>query len=1366
MANRKPFISYKKIYLPFVTLLVLTFIFSVYLFLFVSKKEREIQQRNFRVLTRIEQNLSNRIEDTYRLALTRFSMIDSAKRRYEDPAKAAQSGGFNLIAFSDQDSFIGKWCIKTEEGEGRIYFKNDIKSNGEVLSLPVKKIITPLLRNDVFEHCMILKGEEVLYNDFSAVNEITENDSLFGSEIFFHSLSIKQIEAGKINYYAFIKPFSIKGQKDFAIIGWVTASQYNREKYTVPGNYLLGVLLVLFFMLLSFPFIKSLLMSRTETLDSIDVVATVLSLFMICYAVTYTFNEGFSYLNLDRKNQMKLLKNINDKIEKSFLAELDSIYYQMELYDRLYANNVNQKMSCSSVLDKINTENLNINDSVYPVKNLAIYPHFKYNFWLDENGNDVCNWTTDSVIPPLENYSTRNYFKNIKSQSWWFLRGNRSKPFTLETVNSWSDGSFRAVVAAPSETKTAVAMSSYMPSLINSIIPPEIEYCLIDKEGNVLIHSDLKRSLNENLFEECNNNANLRSAVFSRTNTFCKEHYMGRDTRLYISPVDNLPLFLVTINDRQFIDSINLATFVFTFFHIAIVLAVVIITILLLVFFRRRNHILQDRLFNIKWLYPSTEHSDLYRTIIVFNIVILILTYFLSQQITQCPISVGFLFCMNAFFTTVSFFYTKLKYTLWNRRLLLGISIVFLVIADLVIYDFNGNLIILIMNGIYQVVNFWFLGWINEEFKEAKIIKFFPGQLINFIKIKTTRKKENKNFDGRKKRTSVFNLYAAMLMSWLALVAILPAYRLHQLFYTEEHEVLLKFMQLKTAEKISTNFNYRKESTLPYFKLLVNNGSNKISNTYLSDYYGTALWEQEILLKTNKSEGNYFNTYANYVRIALREIETYYQRLSSPEKRDSTLRFVLYLKENEPRLQLQATNLVNSMPGFANRIIIGNKMPYYSPINANSKEWFSSQKILTAYILSVLMFFILLYAFVLFFIKRFFLVGYIPDNPDTKTLDQMKIDFRNKFLSNELRLFVTGVPSAGKNEFIKEAIIRMYEDVREEIKINRELKNGEYYAKVKSCETVKEFFKKHVVSIDLAEFCYSDETKEITGGKEEIRTKKKVTNNITKDTLLIILRYFDFGLADPVFIEKKYKLISDILKDKNRGIIMSSALHPSVYLKSLKVAIDNHSDKSEDSDAGSFKAHDYISNAVYYKWSTMLSGFYIYTHPLLKRKRHNEDNELISDRMEQNTYRGHHLGYTYYYAVWSSLPGSEKFVLYDLAEDNLANFNNREAIISLQQKGLIAVDDYPEITDDSFRNYILTEVKESDIEAEKRAGEKESAWVKFKVPFFIILAVVLFFVFTTQEDIFFKAVSALTAFMGGLSVFSKFFTGFKAGATD
>ena len=101
-----------------------------------------------------------------------------------------------------------------------------------------------------------------------------------------------------------------------------------------------------------------------------------------------------------------------------------------------------------------------------------------------------------------------------------------------------------------------------------------------------------------------------------------------------------------------------------------------------------------------------------------------------------------------------------------------------------------------------------------------------------------------------------------------------------------------------------------------------------------------------------------------------------------------------------------------------------------------------------------------------------------------------------------------------------------------------------------------------------------------------------------------------------------------------------------------------------------------------------------------------------------------------YGELWKPLPESQKFILFDFAQDGFANYKAGKDLQALITKGLLFFDDLrlsPMTL--SFQEYVLQMKDDKDLNTYLVKTANENTWKKFKTPLFILLTAIGIFLY-------------------------------------
>lgn len=174
-------------------------------------------------------------------------------------------------------------------------------------------------------------------------------------------------------------------------------------------------------------------------------------------------------------------------------------------------------------------------------------------------GHQTARWTEGTGDAPLFDVRDRDYFRAVQQGGTWRVPWD-SWRFFADPIWSRTDGDLIAAfssdtrgagAAGKPEDPTVVTVGLKPPSLIRPILPSGFGFAIISPEGKTLFHSDIKRTVEENFFEECSDPRRLRAAVLAHTEEITNARYWGRDHRLLVTPLPGTPWSLVVFRDKD-----------------------------------------------------------------------------------------------------------------------------------------------------------------------------------------------------------------------------------------------------------------------------------------------------------------------------------------------------------------------------------------------------------------------------------------------------------------------------------------------------------------------------------------------------------------------------------------------------------------------------------------------------------------------------------------------------------------------------------------------------------------------------------------------------------------------------------------------
>ncbi|MDQ6812881.1 MAG: hypothetical protein M3040_03965, partial [Bacteroidota bacterium] len=179
-----------------------------------------------------------------------------------------------------------------------------------------------------------------------------------------------------------------------------------------------------------------------------------------------------------------------------------------------------------------------------------------------------------------------------------------------------------------------VGMSGNLYSVFNPVVPRGVNFCIVDRTGKILFHSEYRRNLQENLFEEVANNVALKTAVNRRDSIMLGLTLYQKDVNLLVTPLKGLPYYLVTYSNKR--DQILHVFHILGFTLLTESLLLLLIALVSLFFYYSNNKFSQ--LFfvenDMEFTKPSELKEEYYKNLFVFHITILVLSIAMSLVFT------------------------------------------------------------------------------------------------------------------------------------------------------------------------------------------------------------------------------------------------------------------------------------------------------------------------------------------------------------------------------------------------------------------------------------------------------------------------------------------------------------------------------------------------------------------------------------------------------------------------------------------------------------------------------------------------------------------------------------------------------------
>ncbi len=183
-------------------------------------------------------------------------------------------------------------------------------------------------------------------------------------------------------------------------------------------------------------------------------------------------------------------------------------------------------------------------------------------FWVDPSGQQIAKAAVGPETTAMISVEGREYFRAARGGENWSVGDG----FYFQTYSSLTTGARSAALArastlggASDDERFVVALTGIPPSVQDPLVSPPLGFAVIDRTGRTLFHSDSRRALTANFFEEQGDPQRLAAAMGSRTPVSLAGTYQTRPHILHVRPLfeearlpGQLPeWWIVTFFDKQ-----------------------------------------------------------------------------------------------------------------------------------------------------------------------------------------------------------------------------------------------------------------------------------------------------------------------------------------------------------------------------------------------------------------------------------------------------------------------------------------------------------------------------------------------------------------------------------------------------------------------------------------------------------------------------------------------------------------------------------------------------------------------------------------------------------------------------------------------
>lgn len=389
--------------------------------------------------------------------------------------------------------------------------------------------------------------------------------------------AVETVSIAGVAYKLFMQPCcapTIENEKPLVMVGLVESSVLRSQSWAISTNAVKLAVMAMLLALIGWPFLKLGLIGDRQQVRAVDLFQLGVSSVAGLAVVTIVLLDVLAYWQLNRDGDVHL-KRLASSLDENATREISAAHRQLTCLERRTAHfSAQQGATFRSVLSQVSdgcaldpappSDGIaRVSDGAQPAAGRTIawpYPFFETFSLIDEKGVQKVKFATTNWVPSAIDVSERSYFKNAAIDHGWSHSTMCPVPqrCTLESIWSWTTGEPEAVLARLSSTNFKVASIAIpMRSLIRPVLPPGFEFAVIDRTGKVLFHSDRRRNVSENFFEETDDNRRLRAKVAAHSEEALNVRYLGAGYRVYVKPMALPDTYVVAMHQQQRAWAIN-----------------------------------------------------------------------------------------------------------------------------------------------------------------------------------------------------------------------------------------------------------------------------------------------------------------------------------------------------------------------------------------------------------------------------------------------------------------------------------------------------------------------------------------------------------------------------------------------------------------------------------------------------------------------------------------------------------------------------------------------------------------------------------------------------------------------------------------
>lgn len=408
----------------------------------------------------------------------------------------------------------------------------------------------------------------------------------------------------------------------WTLCGLVEKDRSLRDALAVAPHLVVGLISLVVLAMFAWPILKLLSMSRRERFRYADVYFLLVGSWGAIMLATLMLVAWDTHVEL-RGHMRDALESLAAEVDGHLSSEIRAMQAQLRRYDRDLADRPPAGHAMTGLLcdedDGSGTgyppaeacgkhrfgdyANIKRRDSGAPAwTEPELYPYLGSAFWiLPCSGQQFLKLTVRRENTPPVSVAGRDYFQAVATNRLWPLPPSGEPPgpqsenargsspgIYIQTFRSITTGEFAAALSLRSiltlkmlygahtkdekeqllasypdcdgDFRVAAALSGKPASTTHPALAASLGLAIMSADGTVMFHSDERRALFENLYEEIEDSDELAAAVAARSALHLQTSYAARPSQVFLTPMRGLPWFIVTFADSELLRTNNIET--------------------------------------------------------------------------------------------------------------------------------------------------------------------------------------------------------------------------------------------------------------------------------------------------------------------------------------------------------------------------------------------------------------------------------------------------------------------------------------------------------------------------------------------------------------------------------------------------------------------------------------------------------------------------------------------------------------------------------------------------------------------------------------------------------------------------------------